>query len=121
MKLPNIKTPELILNNNVKCTIELYNGEVDIDGKIGVALKKTFDCYYELKNTTKLNFQSVETLSTGMVKINGNICSDNSNYSGGKITIKSKNINKTVNIISIEKLPNLLDCNIIDYTVIYVE
>jgi len=121
MKIPQIKTPSLILNDNVQCQIQLYNGEIDIDGKQTVVFSKKFNCYYEMKNTIVLNSQSVETKASGLIKVNGNIGSDKYDYAGGVITIKGQNINKKSKIITVEKMPNIYDCNIIDYTIIYIE
>lgn len=117
MRLPNIKIPQMILNDDLECTVKITSKEVDIDGKQKeLTTCKTYKCIYQSCNKITYSIDKVETIARGEIKINGDIISDKANYYGG--TVKIFGIEH--DILSIEKFRNLFNPQIIDYTVITV-
>lgn len=118
MRLPNIKLPNIILNDDLDCTVTIYSKGTNIDGhqeKIGKTHK--FKCTYSSCNKVAYSLNHIETIANGIIRINGDVIDDSKEYFGGVVNI----FGLDHNIISIKKYRNLFDPHIVDYTEITVE
>lgn len=118
MRLPNIKLPNIILNDDLECIVTIYTKATNIDGyQDKITKTKKYKCTYNSCNKVAYSLEKVETVANGIVKINGDVISDSKEYFGGVVEI----FGVKHNIISIRKYRNLFDPNIVDYTEITVE
>jgi predicted RNA-binding protein len=118
MRLPNIKIPNIILNDDLICEVTIYSKGTNIDGhQERIGKTKKYNCTYSTCNKVAYSLERIETVANGIVKINGDIIGDDKEYFGGIVKIFGINHN----IISIEKYRNLFDPNTVDYTEITVE
>ena len=118
MRLPKIKIPKMILNDDLDCVVTVNSKGTDIDGKqkqISKTMK--FKCTYSSCNKVDYSLNHIETIASGIVRINGDVVSDKQEYFGGTVTI----FGISHNIISIKKFRNIFDPEIVDYTEITVE
>lgn len=118
MKLPNIKIPKMILNDDLECKITINSKGTDIDGKqINVVQSKKFKCSLESCNKIAYSLNKVETIAGGIIRINGPVVPDNQDYFGGTVEI----FGIKHNIIGIQPYRCGTNQNIVEYTEITIE
>lgn len=107
----------LILNDNIECFITLNKNKTNIDGqREPIFTNKKFYCSFKDTNQVDFDTQMVQTIASGVIRINGDITKNQEVYDG---TCKIFGIEH--NIIKVSKRRNLLNSKIVDFTEIVIE
>lgn len=118
MKIPKIKIPKMILNDDLEIEVSITYRDTTIKGKQeDIISKQKFNCIYIGSNDIVYTNDKIETISNGIFKINGRVIADEYDYSGGTIVFKGIKHN----ILTIQQYRNAFDPSIIDYTEITIE
>jgi hypothetical protein len=109
---------KLILNDNIECLVTINYRKTNIDGqRIPLFTNKKFKCSYRAVNQIAFNIDRVETIANGIIRINGDILTQDYDVYDGEVTI----FNSKHDIIKINRCRNLLDSRIVDFTELVIE